>query len=340
MIPKEAKLVENILDFKSLEQKPIREGFGIGLVETAGANPNVVGLCADLTESTRMEPFAKKYPERFVEIGVAEQNLAAVASGMAAMGKVPFISSYAVFSPGRNWEQIRTTICYNERHVVIAGSHAGVSVGPDGATHQAIEDIAIMRPIANMTVLVPGDAHEARKATIAAASLPGPVYIRLAREKTPLFTTPETPFEVGKAYEVWRSEGSPSHGSGRLQLQVAIIACGPLVHNALLAAAELEKKGVMVVVINNHTVKPMDEETIIASAREAGAVVTVEEHQVMGGMGSAVAEVLCKNYPVPMEFVGVQNQFGESGDPKELIEKFGMGISSIVSAVEKVIERK
>lgn len=331
MIPREAKLVPNIFDLKSLEQKPIREGFGIGLVEAADANPNVVGLCADLTESTRMEPFAKKYPERFVEIGVAEQNLAAVASGMAAMGKVPFISSYAMFSPGRNWEQIRTTICYNERHVVIAGSHAGVSVGPDGATHQAIEDIAIMRPIANMTVLVPADAHEARKATIAAALLPGPVYIRLAREKTPLFTTPETPFEVGKAYEVFRSNGAP---------EAVIVACGSLVHNALLAAAELEKKGVMVVVINNHTVKPMDEETIIASAREAGAVVTVEEHQVMGGMGSAVAEVLCKNYPVPMEFVGVQNQFGESGSPAELLEKFGMGVKSIMEAVQRAITRK
>ncbi len=323
--------VPNILDLKSLDQKPIREGFGIGLVEAADVDPNVVGLCADLTESTRMEPFAKKYPNRFVQIGVAEQNLAAVASGMAAAGKVPFISSYAMFSPGRNWEQIRTTICYNERHVVIAGSHAGVSVGPDGATHQAIEDIAITRPIANMTVLAPADMHEARKATVAAASLPGPVYIRLAREKTPVFTTAETPFAIGKAYELFRSDNKP---------QAAVIACGPLAHNALLAAAELEKEGIAVVVINNHTIKPMDENAIIKAAQEAGAVVTVEEHQVMGGMGSAVAEVLAKNYPVPMEFVGVQNRFGESGDPKELIEKFGMGISSIVEVVKKVIKRR
>lgn len=331
MTPKEVKLVENILDLKSLDQKPIRDGFGMGLVEAADADPNVVGLCADLTESTKMDAFAKKYPERFVEIGVAEQNLAAVASGMAAAGKIPFISSYAMFSPGRNWEQIRTTICYNERHVIIAGSHAGVSVGPDGATHQAIEDIAIVRPIANMTVVAPADVHEARKATVETAQLPGPVYIRLAREKTPVFTTAETPFKVGKAYELWRSEGVP---------QVAIIACGPLAHNAILAAAELEKKGTPVVVINNHTVKPMDEETIVKAAREAGAVVTVEEHQVMGGMGSAVAEVLAQQYPVPMEFVGVRNQFGESGDPKELIERFGMGIPSIVNAVEKVVQRK
>jgi len=331
MISSKAKLVENILDLATLDQKPIREGFGIGLVEAADADSNIVGLCADLTESTKMDAFAKKYPQRFVQIGVAEQNLAAVASGMAACGKVPFISSYAMFSPGRNWEQIRTTICYNERHVIIAGSHAGVSVGPDGATHQAIEDIAIMRPIANMTVIAPADAHEARKATVAAAGLPGPVYIRLAREKTPIFTTSDTPFEIGKAYEVWRSEGVS---------QAVIISCGPLTYNAILAAAELEKKGVSVTVINSHTIKPMDENAIVKAAREAGAVVTVEEHQVMGGMGSAVAEVLAKNYPVPMEFVGVQNKFGESGDPKELIEKFGMGITSIVEAVEKVIQRK
>lgn len=327
-----AKLVPNILDLAVLEQKPIREGFGIGLVEAADADPNVVGLCADLTESTKMDVFAKKYPERFVEIGVAEQNLAAVASGMAAAGKIPFISSYAMFSPGRNWEQIRTTICYNERHVIIAGSHAGVSVGPDGATHQAIEDIALMRPIANMTVIAPCDVHEAWKATVAAASLNGPVYIRLAREKTPVFTTLETPFEIGKAYEVWRSE--------RPQIDVVVIACGSLVHNAVLAAAKLEKEDIAVVVINNHTIKPIDEETIIAAAKEAGAVVTVEEHQVMGGMGSAVAEVLARSYPVPMEFVGVQGRFGESGEPSELVEKFGMGVTSIVASVKKVVQRK
>ena len=267
-----------------------------------------------------------------MESGVAEQNLAAVASGMAAAGKIPFISSYAMFSPGRNWEQIRTTICYNERHVIIAGSHAGVSVGPDGATHQAIEDIALMRPIANMTVIAPCDAHEARKATVAAAELSGPVYIRLAREKTPVFTTPETPFEIGKAYEVWRSENA--------QPQVAIIACGSLVHNAILAAQELEKESISAVVINNHSIKPMDEETIIAAAKNAGAVVTVEEHQVMGGMGSAVAEVLARNYPIPMEFVGVQTRFGESGDPNELIEKFGMGVVHVKEAVKRVIGRK
>ena len=331
MIPDKVKLVSNVLDLASLEQAPIRNGFGEGLVLAGDANPNVVGLCADLTESTKMEAFAKKYPSRFVEIGVAEQNLAAVASGMAAMGKIPYISSYAMFSPGRNWEQIRTTICYNNQHVVIVGSHAGVSVGPDGATHQAIEDIAITRVIANMTVLVPADAHEARKATLAALEIPGPVYIRLAREKTPVFTTPETPFEVGKAQVYFKPEGKS---------EAVIIASGSLVHNAILAAAEMEKEGVGVTVVNNPSIKPIDEETIVKAAEEAGAVVTVEEHQVMAGMGSAVAEVLARRCPVPVEFVGVQTRFGESGKPNELIEKFGMGVSHICQSVKKVLLRK
>ena len=328
----EAKLVSNILDLASIEQLPIRNGFGDGLVIAGDADPNVVALCADLTESTRTEPFSKKYPQRFVEMGVAEQNLAAVASGMAAMGKVPFISSYAMFSPGRNWEQIRTTIGYNSQHVVVAGAHAGVSVGPDGATHQAIEDMAIMRVIANMTVIAPCDAHEARKATIAAATWTGgPVYVRLAREKTPVLTTPETPFQIGKAQIFWLPSNNP---------EAVIVACGSLVHNAVLAAAQLEQEGLHVAVVNNPSVKPIDEETVSDAARSAGAIVTVEEHQVMGGMGSAVAEVLARTCPVPIEFVGVQNRFGESGQPNELIEKFGMGVESIKNAVKKVISRK
>ncbi len=340
MIQQSAKLAENVFEKDRLEQVPTRNGYGEGLVEAGQIYPNVVALCADLTESTRTEPFAKKFPERFVEIGVAEQNMASVASGLAAVGKVPFISSYAMFSPGRNWEQIRTTICYNERHVVVAGAHAGVSVGPDGATHQAIEDIAITRVIPNMTVIVPCDAVEARKATMAAAGLSGPVYLRFAREKTAVFTTAETPFVVGKAEIFWEPGGSPSFDSGRPQPDVAVVACGPLVHNALLAAHELEKEGIKVRVINNHTVKPMDEETIIKAAKDAGAVVTVEEHQINGGMGSAVAEVLTRNCPVPMEFVGVQNRFGESGAPDELIEAFGMGVSDIKDAIRRALQRK
>lgn len=335
------KLAENILDLKTVEQAPTRKGYGDGLLAAGEADVRVVALCADLTESTKMDLFAKKFPERFIQMGVAEQNLAAVASGLANYGKIPFISSYAMFSPGRNWEQIRTTICYNNVPVKIAGSHAGVSVGPDGATHQAIEDIAIMRPIANMTVINPCDAVEAKKATFAAVNVPGPVYLRFHREKTPVFTTADTPFQIGKAEIVWDIEGSPDVKSGRLsRLDVAIIACGPLVHNAIIAAAELEKEGIKVRVINNHTIKPMDETTIIQAAKDAGAIVTVEEHQVYGGMGSAVAEVLAKNYPVQIEFIGVQNRFGESGAPNELIEHFGMGVSHIKSAALNVIKRK
>ncbi len=335
------KLADNILDLKTLEQKPTRAGFGDGLLAAGTENEKVVALCADLTESTKMDLFAKKFPERFIQMGVAEQNLASVAAGLANYGKIPFISSYAMFSPGRNWEQIRTTICYNNVPVKIAGSHAGVSVGPDGATHQATEDMAIMRPIPNMTVVYPADMHEARKATIASLDVAGPVYIRLAREKTPVFTTVDTPFQIGRAEVVWDSDnGGPSEASARLLPQVAIIGCGPLVHNAILAAAELEKEGINIRVINNHTIKPMDETVIIQAARDAGAVVTVEEHQVQGGMGSAVAEVLARNCPVPIEFVGVQNRFGESGSAAELVERLGMGVGAIKEAVQKVLLRK
>jgi len=329
----EMKLVENILDLKSLEQKPTREGFGLGMVQAADENPNIVGLCADLTESTRMEVFAKKYPQRFVEIGVAEQNLATVASGLAAVGKIPYITSYAMFSPGRNWEQIRTTICYNGQNVKIIGSHAGVSVGPDGATHQAIEDIAIMRVIPNMQVFAPCDMYEARKVTYAISKVVGPCYARFAREKTPVFTTEDTPFEIGRAQVFWTEPLNTKP-------DISIIACGPLVYNSILAAADLEKEGIKIRVINNPSIKPMDEKTMIQAAKDSGAIVTVEEHQVTGGMGSAIAEILARNYPVPMEFIGVQNRFGESGEPNELIEHFGMGVNHIKEAVKRAMARK
>lgn len=327
-----AKLAENFLDIKHVEQAPTRNGYGQGLVEIGRKNKNVVVLCADLTESTRSEDFKKEFPERFVQLGVAEQNMASVASGMAAMGKIPFISSYAMFSPGRNWEQIRTTICYNNQHVIVAGAHAGISVGPDGATHQAIEDIAITRVIANMTVIAPADVHEARKATMAAAELDGPVYIRFAREKTPVFSTKESPFEIGRAEVLW--------GPNSNKCDVAIIACGPLVHSALLAASDLEKDGTAVTVINSHTVKPLDEKVILKAARDAGALVTVEEHQIAGGLGSAIAELTSRNFPVPIEFVGVQNRFGESGTPDELIERFGMSSKHIIEAAGRATSRK
>ena len=331
MLNQDAFLSEKLFE-NDISQIPTRNGYGEGLVLAAEENPNVVALCADLTESTMTMTFSKKYPERFVEMGVAEQNMASVAAGMSLMGKIPYISSYAMFSPGRNWEQIRTTICYNEANVKIAGAHAGVSVGPDGATHQAIEDMAITRPIANMKVFAPCDSIEAQKITYAVSKFYGPAYIRYARDKTPVFTTAETPFEIGKAQVFWLP--------AKKKVDVAIIACGSLVHNAILAADDLEKEGLSVKVINSPSVKPMDEETIIKSAQEARAVVTVEEHQVAGGMGSAVAEVLAKNYPVPIEFIGVQNRFGESGTPSELIEHFGMGVSHIKEAVRKVLGRK
>jgi transketolase len=315
-----------------VERELIRQGFGEGLLQAGTIDERIVVLCADLLESTKMNLFADKFPKRYVEVGVAEQNLATVASGMAAMGKIPFISSYAMFSPGRNWEQIRTTIAYNDRKVVIVGSHAGVSVGPDGGTHQAIEDIALMRVIPNMVVISPCDAIEAKKATMACAKISEPTYLRLAREKTPIITTLDTPFTIGRASLVF----IPEQGLA----EVGIIATGALVHKALFAAKELEGTGVKVKVLNLSTIKPLDTEAVIALAREARCIVTVEEHQIAAGMGSAVAECLAASYPVPMEFIGVQDTFGQSGTPEELVEHYGMGVKSIVSAVEKVMKRK
>ena len=312
-----------------VEQVAIRKGFGDGLVCAGEADPRVVVLCGDLTESAQALGFKEKFPDRFVELGVAEQNMASVASGMAAMGKIPFITSYAMFSPGRNWEQIRTTICYNDRPVKIAGSHAGVSVGPDGGTHQAIEDIAISRVIPRMMVICPCDAIEARKATVAAVSTGTPVYLRLAREKTPIMTTSDTPFQIGRAQVVWTS-GSPKAG---------LIATGALLHKALLAASALQNDGVDVDVMNLSTIKPLDEEAIVALAKRTGRIVTVEEHQIRGGMGSAVAECLAKHHPVPMHFIGVDDQFGQSGKPEELIEHYGMGRDAIMKAVHEIILR-
>lgn len=328
MLNPELKLNPKLFD-KDIEQKPIREGFSKGLLEVGEKDLRVVGLCADLTESTKMDLFANKFPNRFIEIGVAEQNLASVASGLAAMGKIPFISSYAMFSPGRNWEQIRTTICYNNQPVKIAGSHAGISVGPDGGTHQAIEDIAITRVIPRMIVVSPCDMEEARKATIESVDTGTPVYLRLAREKTPIMTTDETPFEIGKARIFWQAE----------KPKVGIIATGALLYHALKAAKELAEKDIEAEVMNLSTIKPLDEEAVIKLAKKSGKIVTVEEHQVHGGMGSAVAECLAKNSPVPIEFVGVNDEFGQSGTPDELIEHYGMGKSGIIKAIKKILDR-
>jgi transketolase len=327
-IRSDAKLVRKLFD-ADIPQKPTRDGYGEGIVLAAADDKDVIVLCADLTESTRNMEFKKRFPDRFVQVGVQEQLLAAAGAGFALAGKIPFITSYAMFCPGRAWEQVRTNICLNDVNVKIVGSHAGVSVGPDGSTHQAIEDIAIMRVIPNMTIVAPCDAIEARKATLAAARFKGPCYIRFAREKTPVFTTDKTPFKIGKA-EVYRD--------GK---DVAIIACGPLLYRALKAADELLKEEkIDVMVVNSHTVKPLDEKAVIKAAETCGAIVTVEEHQVAGGLGGAVAECLAKNRPTPIEFIGVHDRFGESGEPAELIEHFGMGVEAIKDAVRKVHGRK
>jgi transketolase len=315
-----------------VEQVPIRMGFGQGLLQAGEEDEQVVALCADLLESTQMHLFAEKFPERFVEIGVAEQNLVAVASGLAAEGKIPFCSSYAMFSPGRNWEQIRTAISYNDRKVVVVGSHAGVSVGPDGGTHQALEDIALIRVIPNMDVLSPCDSVEAKKATLAVAKTKEPAYLRLAREKTPIITTEETPFILGQAETYWLPDAGLA--------QAGIVATGSLLYQALLAAKELEREGIKIKVLNLVSIKPLDKKAILALAKETKALVTVEEHQQAGGMGSAVAEFLAQHYPIPIEFVGVQDKFGQSGAPDELIEHYGLGKDSIKKAVQKVLERK
>jgi transketolase len=320
-----AKLID---DIRNPEEVALRNGYGDGMVLVGEKHPNAVVLCADLSESTRSYKFKEKFPDRYVQVGVQEQLLAACAAGMALGGKMPFITSYAMFCPGRAWEQVRTNICLNDVNVKVIGSHAGVSVGPDGATHQAIEDMAIMRCIPNMTVVAPCDAIEARKATLAIADREGPCYMRLARANTPVFTTEETPFELGKA------------GIFRDGKDVALIACGSLVHNAVIAALDLAEEGLDCMVVNMHTVKPLDEKAVLHAAEECGAVVTIEEHQIAGGLGGAVAEYLAKARPTPMEFIGVPNKFGESGDPKELVEHFGMGVKDIKAAAKKAVKRK
>jgi len=314
---------------KKIEMIPTRDGYGEALVELGEKNEKVVVLCCDLTESTRSQAFADAFPERFVEVGIQEQNMAGLATGMALSGYIPFIASYSVFSPGRNWDQIRVSVCYTNANVKIAGAHAGISVGPDGATHQALEDIAITRVLPNMTVIVPCDSIETKKATIAAVETEGPMYVRFARSETEVMTTEKSPFEIGVANVL-------TNGS-----DVTIIACGPLVYKALEAARELAKKHkIKAEVINNHTIKPIDTKTLVASAKKTNAVVTVEEHQIHGGLGSAVAEVLSSQNPVPMRFVGMPDSFGESGEPDELLEKFGMTKEKIVASVLDVIKHK
>lgn len=326
MLNKDLKLNEKLFN-QDVEQKATRDGFGEALVELGEKDSNVVVLTADLSESTRTDGFEKKFPERFFEVGVAEQNMAAIAAGLATNGKTAFISSYATFSPGKNWETIRTTIVYNNANVKIAGHHSGIMTGPDGATHQATEDIAITRVFPNIKVFVPCDAIEAKKVTLEAANINGPVYLRFTRDKTPVITTDETPFEKEKIQTFWLTENP----------KVAIFACGYMLYYALLAAKNLETKGVNVIVANITAIKPSDENTIVELAKQTGKVVTVEDHQVAGGMGGMIAEILAKKHPTPMEYVGLQNTFAESGNPKDLIKKYKMDEVAIADAVRRIL---
>lgn len=329
MIDPKLNLSSKIFE-KDVETIPTRNGFGEGLMILGEINKNVVVLTGDLEESTKVIEFHKKYPGRFVEVGVAEQNMMGIAAGLAQYGKIPYISSYAVFSPGRSWDQARVSVGYTNCNVKVAGAHTGISVGPDGATHQALEDIAIMRVLPNFVVVAPCDSVETRKVTLWSAVYDGPVYFRFGREKTPIMTTDKTPWEFGKAYTMWETD----------KPDVAIVGAGPLLYEALLAAKELEKDKIKSVVINSHTIKPLDADTIIHWAKKAGAVVTVEEHQINGGLGSAVAECIVEHFPVPMERVGMLDTFGESGKPDELLTKYHMKSRDIVEAVKKVIKRK
>ncbi|HCU01949.1 TPA: transketolase [Candidatus Nomurabacteria bacterium] len=325
------KLKLNTKIFNSdVEKKSTRLGFGEGLLIAGTQNENIVGLCADLVESTKMNLFADKFPDRFIELGIAEQNLASVASGMASMGKIPFIASYAIYSPGRNWEQIRTTICFNGEPVKIIGTHAGLSVGPDGGSHQCLEDIALTRVLPNMVVISPCDAIEAKKATIVMSKTKSPTYLRCARNDTPIITTEETPFEIGKAQIVFQPENGLA--------QLGIIATGPSVYNALIVAKNLESEGIKVKVMNLSTIKPLDSDAIIALAKETKKIVTVEDHQIAGGMGGAVAECLAQNYPTRIEFVGVKDKFGQSGIPEELAKYYEIDQEAILRAVRKILK--
>lgn len=329
MLNPNLKLNPKIFD-EDVEIQPTRAGYGEGLLALGEKNPNVVALCADLTESTYAHLFAQKYPDRFFQCGVAEQNMAAIAAGLGVSGKIPFMSSYATFSPGKNWETIRTTIIYNQSNVKIAGHHAGIMTGPDGATHQATEDIAIVRSWPGISIFVPCDSIEAKKATIKAGEIIGPSYLRFTRDKTPIMTTDETPFNIGRIQTFWITQNPLA----------TIFATGYMLYYSLLAAKELEQESIKVLVANVSTIKPLDEEAILSFAKETQAFVTVEDHQVAGGLGGTIAEFTAKTIPTPIEFIGLQDTFAESGSPKELIEKYGMGKESIKNAVKKVITRK
>jgi transketolase len=340
MLNSELKLNPKIFD-DDVEQKPIRDGYGEALVELGEKNPNVVVLTADLAESTRAHKFAERFPERFIECGVAEQNMAGIAAGLGVSGKIAFISSYATFSPGKNWETIRTTIIYNDSNVKIAGHHSGIVTGPDGATHQATEDIAITRCLPNMRIISPCDFWEAKKATLYSAEVYGPFYLRFVRDKTPVITTEETPFRFGKIECFWKPKNEKA--------EVAIMATGHLIYQGLLAAKELEEEGIDVYVLNVQTIKPLDTEKIFEIAKKVKGIITLEDHQVQGGMGSAISEVLINfdlrkqfNLEVipAIKFLGLQNTFGGSGKPNEVIQKYGLDKETVKKTVRKILSKQ
>jgi transketolase len=320
--------MERINNMHPPEYKLTREGWGKALVELGRENPNIVVLVGDLAVSTSVNLFKEAFPDRFIECGIAEQNMATIAAGLSLTGKIPFFATYGAFASCRAADQIRVTICYSNLNVKIGGAHGGISVGPDGATHQALEEIAIMRAIPNMKMIIPADYYETLKATKAAAAIPGPIYIRFGREKVPVVSDQNTPFVFGKA-NVLRNGGD-----------IAIIACGVMVYEALVAAEELARKNISARVINMHTLKPLDEACILKAAEECGAIVTAEEHQIYGGLGSAVAQVVAREYPVPMDYVAVMDRFGESGQPDELLDSFGLRSQDIIDRVQKVLKRK
>jgi len=316
---------------EEIEKISPRDGFGEGLALAGEIDKRVVALCADVTESIRMHLFKNRFPERFFQMGIAEQNMVGIASGLAAVGKIPVVGSYAVFSPGRNWEQIRTAICYNEQKVILIGSHAGLNTGPDGASHQALEDIALMRVLPKMSVISPADSLEARKAIIAAIKYPNSIYIRLPREKTPVFTTEQTPFEIGKSQVLWLPENEEKFSG------ITIFVCGYLVYSALEVAKELESEEISITVINNSSIKPLDTELILKWAKKSKMIITLEEHQVAAGMGSTIAEFLSENYPLPIKFMGTRDQFGESGQAEELINKYGLSKKMIKQTIKEIL---
>ena len=326
MLNKDLKLNERMFD-EQAEQRPTRDGFGEALVELGEKDPNVVVLTADLSESTRTDGFEKRFPERFFEVGVAEQNMAAIAAGLGTSGKTAFISSYSTFSPGKNWETIRTTIVYNNANVKVAGHHSGIMTGPDGATHQATEDIASVRVWPGIKIFVPCDSIEAKKATIASASFNGPAFLRFTRDKTPIMTTPDTPYDMNKIETFWVNENP----------KVTVFATGYMLYYALLAAKELEAEGIEIIVSNVSTIKPADEKTIVEQAKRSGKVLTVEDHQIAGGLGGMIAEILARRLPTKMEFIGLRDTFAESGTPSELLSKYKMDKNAIIEKVKTLI---